>query len=96
VEKDKRVLKGRGAEGLSKAKKDILGAFAVAERLVGVLDSVLGAPDDDEEDDEERPEPARETRKAAPQKVDAIVVGKKADGTLQIVLNEPRAVVRRR
>ena len=92
MEKDKRVLKGRGAEGLSKAKKDILGAFAVAERLVGVLDSVLGAPDDDEE----RPEPARETRKAAPQKVDAIVVGKKADGTLQIVLNEPRAVVRRR
>ena len=86
-----RVLRGRATEGLGKAKSDILGAFAVAERMMGALDRFL-SPQDEEDvaDPEAAPEPPR-TRK-----VDARVVGKKPDGTFEVVVHDPQAVRRRR
>lgn len=83
------VLKGRAdSESVEKAKRDILGAFAVAEHVMGAIDSVL-SPLGDEEDffDAEEPSPPEPVRR---QKIEAQVVGKKPDGTLQIVLHDPR------
>lgn len=115
MEKRDRVLRGRGAEGLEKAKRhlvgafaaaqhgvmrgradgesvekakrDILGAFAVAEQVMGAIDSVfspVGAEEDFLDEEPPPPEPVRR------QRIDAQVVGKKPDGTLQIVLHDPR------
>jgi hypothetical protein len=81
------VLKGRAdGESLQKAKKDILGAFALAEQVMGTIDSVLSPVGDGEGslDEEPAPEPVRRKR------IEVQVVGKKPDGTLQVVLHDPR------
>ena len=48
-----RVLRGRATEGLGKAKSDILGAFAVAERMMGALDRFLSPQDEEDVADPE-------------------------------------------
>ena len=90
MEKRNRVLKnGPGAEGLQKAKKDILGAFAVAERVRRAIDNVL-SPEEEELEEEPPPPPA------PPQKADAIVLGRNASGALQVDIRTRPAPIRRR
>jgi hypothetical protein len=82
------VLKGRvDGESVEKAKKDILGAFAVAEHVMGAIDSILSPIGDGEGVLDEEPAPPEPVRR---QRIEAQVVGKKPDGTLQIVLHDPR------
>jgi hypothetical protein len=82
------VLKGRvDGESVEKATKDIRGAFAVAERVMGALDSVFSPVGDGDEPLDEERAPPRPVRR---QRIEAQVVGKKSDGTLQVVLHDPR------
>jgi len=106
VEKRNRVL-GRGARGLGKAKSDLIGVFAAAERALGdrdaqglgkVKNDLVGAFDVAERvmgalDAVLSPseEPELSAESERPKKVDARVVRQRSDGTIEVALTEPPA-----
>jgi len=85
--------RGHHSEHLSKAKSEIVEAFGVVERLMGVVDAALnGQP---EPSGQKRQRVAERPEERAPRcRVDARVVGRKSDGTFEVVLGAPTGRLR--